>query len=188
MTAMLQMQTGISLKLAQCAAIAAALALLSTFPSGAQAQPRQMAQVFFLHDTGKGMPEAVAVARTIPGTASVLKNALIALFKGPTEEERAKGLSAYFSPETVEDYNTECQKKRDAGTLKPLGRYFIGATILHDGTAVIDFRPDAMCYLENTPGNASRVMEPIERTARQFPSVKDVQYSINGKRVGGWDA
>lgn len=178
----------ISLKLAQCATTVAALALLSIFSCGAQAQPGKTVQVFFLHDTGKGLPEAVAVSRTITGTANVLKNALIALFKGPADEEKARGLSAFFSPETVEDYNTECQKKRDAGALKPLGRYFIGATILRDGTAVIDFRPDAMCYLENTPGSAYRVMEPIERTARQFTSVKDVQYSIDGKRIEGWDA
>jgi len=183
------MRPEISLKVARRAAIGAALALLWFFPCAALAGSGKTVSVFFLRETGAtGLPEAVAVLRTIPGTTSVLKNALIALFKGPTEEERRTGLSAAFSPESVADYNTECQKKRDAKTLKPLGRYFIGATIERDGTAVIDFQPDAMCYLENTPGNSYLVMEPIEKTAKQFPSVKDVQYSIRGKRITGWDA
>lgn len=174
---------------ARRAAMGAVLALLWLFPCAALAGKGITVSVFFMREAGAGaLAEAVAVLRTIPGTKSVLKNALIALFKGPTEEERRAGLSAAFSPESVADYNTECQRKRDEKTLKSLGRYFIGATIDRDGTAVIDFQPDAMCYLENTPGNSYLVMESIERTAKQFPSVKDVQYSIRGKRITGWDA
>lgn len=146
-------------------------------------------KLFFVGSSmGGSPPQIVAVERKVDSALNVLDLALKELLKGPTDEEKRMGLSSRFFPGDVADYNTDCQIKRDLKVLKPLRDYYLGVRIGKDGIAVIDFKKDAMCYLENTPANSYEVMEPIRQTATQFKSVKDVQYSIEGKVIEGWDA
>lgn len=168
--------------------ILAAIILILSMNSTSAGQNTPVKLFFLKNISGSNFPETVAVERQLPKGGLILTTTMKELFKGPNKEEAAKGLFSTFFPKDVADYNTECQKKRDKKTLRPLGSYFIAAKIDANKTAIIDFKPDAMCYLQNTPANSYSVMKPIEKTATQFEEVESVIYSINGKIIEGWDA
>lgn len=116
---------------------------------------------------GNGCDTGEFVTRKIPRTTQVADEALRQLFAGPTAGEKAKGMEAIPS----------------------LSDYYIGLTI-KKGIAIVNFRPGAEEYLHVSGPICmqNQVLMPIKKTLKQFPSIKDVDYAINGKIIEEWDA
>ena len=93
--------------------------------------------------------------------------ALRLLFAGPTDAEKAKGMES----------------------LAPLGDYYLGVSIKR-GVATVNFKPGAEKYLYVLGPNCrqEQVLTPIANTLKRFPSIKKVDYAINGKVIEEWDA
>jgi spore germination protein GerM len=144
-------------------------------------------KVFFIHENRMPSDVFVPVNRQISKTAAILDLTLRELLKGPTEKEKDTGLRCGFFPDSVIDFDTDCISLRDSKNLKPLIDYYIGVNI-RDGVAIVNFKPEGMCYLQQTASQWSVVGGLIERTAKQFRSVQEVQFAIEGKVVEGWDA
>lgn len=125
----------------------------------------------------------VAAARRIPQTRRVADAALRELFKGVNDEERKRGLFSAYSVESMITGRDECSRK----IIKPLLAYYIGVSI-KNGVATVNFRKPAGCYLETTIAMANAVMMPIDRTLRQFKSIKEVRYALDGEVITEWDA
>jgi len=64
---------------------------------------------------------------------------------------------------------------------------FQGVTI-SGGVARLDFRPEALTYLNSAACMQQTFKAPIEKTLKEFPTVQRVEYSINGKLFEEWDA
>ena len=97
------------------------------------------------------------VERTVPYTAGVAQAALKQLLMGPTDEEKARGYGTTI-PEGV--------------TLKSVS--------IRDGTAYAEFDE----ALERAVGGSCRVTairSQITQTLKQFPTVKNVVISIDGR-------
>jgi spore germination protein GerM len=107
------------------------------------------------------------VTRKIPSTKAVADTALRQLFAGPTSDEQTRGMQG----------------------IEPLGDYYIGVTV-RKGTAIVNFRRGAEQYLHVTGPICIQdsVLTPIVKTLRQFPTIRNVDYAINGKIIEGWDA
>ncbi len=98
------------------------------------------------------------VERTIEKTEAVARAALEELLKGPTSDEKAMG---YFT-----NLNKEGVK--------------IQSLVIEDGTARVDFSEE----LEFQVGGSCRVAAiraEIRETLKQFPTVENVEISINGR-------
>lgn len=118
-----------------------------------------------------------AVTRTIPKTSSVADATLRLLFQGTTPQEEALGYSANF------DWDTDGMGE----PLEPLLSYYRGVTVVN-GMATVKFTGGAMAYLNNTACMQAAVKAPIFDTLMQFPSVKNVQFSVDGEIITEWDA
>jgi len=98
-----------------------------------------------------------AVERNIPKTEAIARATIEELLKGPTESEIKKGYFTNINPEVkIQSLNIE------------------------NGTAKIDFDEN----LEKGVGGSCKVTSirsEITNTLKQFPTVKDVAISINGK-------
>jgi spore germination protein GerM len=105
--------------------------------------------------------QRVAVRRSVPATPAVLRAALEALLEGPTEEERARGLTSWFSGET-------------AGML-------LAASIDDDGHATVDFA-DFSGIIPNASASAGSAMllGELDATVFQFDAVRSVEYRFEG--------
>ena len=108
--------------------------------------------------------------RVIPKTSAVADAALRELFGGVTERERAQGLTSSF----------------DVFERTLLSSYK-GISIAY-GVATVKFDAAAMAYLNGAACMQMSVKAPMERTLLQFPSIKKVQYSVDGEIVTEWDA
>jgi len=108
------------------------------------------------------------VTRIIPKTSAVADATLKALFTGPTPAEQEKGAHTMYA-------------------LSALGEYYLGVTV-RDGVAIVNFKPDALKYLNAAAGTQLQVKAAIEATLKHFSSVKSVEYSIDGKIYTEWDA
>jgi hypothetical protein len=100
-----------------------------------------------------------AVERSIPGTEAIAEAAIGQLLQGPTMQEREKS------------YGTEI----------PAGAKLKGVTI-DKGVATADFNADL-----NRAAGACRITAiraQIERTLRQFPTVKKVVITVDGQTKG----
>ncbi len=101
--------------------------------------------------------------RTVP-TPRVLTGALEELLKGPTAEERAAGVTSYlFSAET-------------AGMLRSVA--------IRDGVAHVDFH-DLRPVIPKGPTSCgtTSLLNQLDTTATQFPTVHTARYSINGSEA-----
>lgn len=118
------------------------------------------------------------VRRTIPQTPAVADAALRLLFAGPLPEELAQGVLSTFG-------SAPWSAEQD---IKPLGDYYRSITLQPDGTAVVDFTRAALTYLNGPACAQQAVKAPIIRTLKQFPAIRDVQFSIDGMIWTEWDA
>lgn len=121
------------------------------------------------------------VKRIVPYTLQTADTALRELFKGPTEEEKASGLSSTFEP------NMALAVVFVEGEIQPLGTYYRGVSIKNK-TAVIDFDREALAYLNSPACLQAAVKSPMIQTLLQFPTIKQVEFSIDGEIYTEWDA
>lgn len=150
--------------------LALGLALAACGPNDADSTPEPpddaattTVQVHFTRNE-----EPVAVARNVPETPRVLRAALEAQLRGPTAEERAAGLSSFFSEATV-------------GMLNQVA-------LDEAGRAIIDFQ-DLRPVIPNASSSAGSQMflGELNATVFQFPNVRSVEYRINGSCEIFWE-
>lgn len=112
-------------------------------------------------NTGANCSRVVALRRTVRGPA-VLRGALKALLAGPTAAERARGYGGWFSRTTA-------------------GR--LNGVRVAAGVAYVDFR-DFRRVIPNASSScgSALLLAQLDRTARQFPSVRAAVYSFDGNR------
>jgi spore germination protein GerM len=140
----------------------AVLALASI--SFAQKTATMKIKVFFHHEKlNRDMQDctkAFPTIRTIPKTKAVARAALDELFKGVTEEEKAKGFWS-FDPEST------------TGIVKSLN--------VKNGAAYLNFTKRAFETLGNATTSCGAGFFPmVEGTLTQFPSIKKVYYAVEG--------
>lgn len=98
------------------------------------------------------------------------------LLRGPTAEERARGLEDPFGPSMSQGKNTG-----------RLGDYLHGVRV-EGRHAVLDFAPGGMDWLNNTACVQEAVKTAIERTLGEAFGIERVDYAIDGRIVAEWDA
>lgn len=113
--------------------------------------------------------DPIAVSRSVPSPSSTMDNALRMLFAGPTDdEERLAGA-------------------RTSDDLSDLRTFYLGVS-QENGTAIVNFRPEALMILNSAAARQLLAKAPIEHTLLQFNGITDVQYAIDGKIFDAWDA
>lgn len=105
------------------------------------------------------------VNRKIPATRRLADAALRLLFAGPNAEEQAKGMIG----------------------LAPLGDYYLGVTI-KGRTAILNFSAAGEDHIHGTACELEQMATPIEKTLRQFRTIRWIQFAIDGKIIEEWDA
>ena len=136
-------------------------------------------------DVAKDCKCTNAVTRIVPKTESVARAALEGLIKGPTQEEKDRGLSSVIATEgVVKEYKEKAPKLFQGGD--PLDikgdRVEILGLRIENGVAYIDFSKEVLIYGTITAscgGNA--FISSVENTLTQFSSVKEVKISIEGE-------
>lgn len=122
---------------------------------------RALVQVFVPRGTSADCGRVFALPRRVVRPA-VLTGAMRALVAGPTSAERARGYGGWFS-------------SRTAGSVRSVR--------IARGVAHVDFRnfsrviPNA-----STSCGSTLLLAQLDRTARQFPTVRRTIYSFDGSR------
>ena len=122
----------------------------------------------------------IHVETTIPGDFDSLDSILWALFT-LSDQAKDSSLSNPFLPSSI---------KSTSGFqgAEPLAAYFRGAN-LKRRKASVHFSGEAMRYLNNTVSIQSFVKGSIEGTIQKnFRSVKEIKYIVDGKVITDWDA
>lgn len=127
-------------------------------PSPRPGAPTTTVGLFFSPVTLGDCTEVRRVDRAVPATRAVAAAALEALFAGPTEQERAQGAGG-FGPAT-------------AGLLRSVR--------VADGTAFVDLRADLFPSWATTSCGMGIFGATTGQTLRQFPTVQDVVYALDG--------
>ncbi len=140
-------------------------------------------KLYFPKDDPNAEIELVAVERTVKRTNRVADAVVRELLKGVNETERKKGLTSVYAVKDIVTGREECGSEK----MKPLAAYFLGVSV-KKGTAVVNFRPEAECYLQSAITMMNFVMDPIDKTLKQFKSIKTVEYALDGKVITEWDA
>jgi hypothetical protein len=114
----------------------------------------------FFHCDATADGELVALYRHVADSGGVLKASLTALLGGPNTAETNARITSWFSAETAE---------------------MLRSVNLEGGHAVVDFRDlrDAIPNASTSAGSA-RLLEELDATVFQFPSVTTAEYRING--------
>ncbi len=114
----------------------------------------QFADIFFVQGNGYAIPVVVAV----PAGPALARNAILALIAGPTETQRADGLSSSVPPDTV----------------------LLGLTI-RDGLALVDLSRQ----FESGGGTFSMTarLAQVVYTLTQFSTVDEVEFWLEGQAV-----
>lgn len=130
------------------------------------AQKAQTMQVKLFFHNEKLNPEmedcnkVFPTTRTIPKTAGVARAVLDELFKGVTEDEKAKGFWSF-------------DREATTGVVKSLN--------VKNGAAYLNFTNRAFETLGNaTTSCGSGFFATIEETLQQFPTIKKVYYAVEG--------
>lgn len=71
--------------------------------------------------------------------------------------------------------------------LTKLQPHYLGVSI-SNSIATVNFKPAAMAYLDGPICMQRSFKTPIEKTLLQFPTIKEVNYSIDGQVVREWSA
>jgi spore germination protein GerM len=152
------------------------LLILLIVPVAAGQSPQTTSvKVFFSNDSlvpggedckGKVFP----VTRVVPKTAAVARAALEQLLGGPTESEKAKGYTSFFTEETKSVLLSVKVKNR---------------------TAYVNFKDlTAFPNLGNatTSCGSTHFFAQLDKTLMQFPGIKHVFYAIEGdpEAFYGW--
>lgn len=141
--------------------VLALLALATACPAAAQTKPttgeQQGMKVFFY----KG-DELVAVEREIPAGGQMVEFTILELLKGPTEEERAGGLTTDI-PEGVKMYYTS--RSND-------GKEF-GVNLSRE-----------LLALQGNPKKAERALAQLERTIREASGAEKVEITVASDAAG----
>jgi hypothetical protein len=122
--------------------------------TGTTAPDQREVAAFFLRGE-----ELAAVTRSVPSTTGPLRAALEQLLGGPTEAERADGLSSLLAAD-------------GAGLLRGVS--------LSDGRAVVDFAPGVLGNGASTSTGSGLLLEQLNGTVFQFPIVSSVEYRLGG--------
>lgn len=104
--------------------------------------------------------ELVPVTRTVPATTGVLRASLEQLLIGPTETERASRLRSLLSEDA-------------AGRLRDV-------TIDGNGNVVVDFNRQVVSNGAGTSAGSTALLEQLNATVFQFPTVSSVEYRTDG--------
>ena len=104
--------------------------------------------------------KAFPTARTIPKTTAPARAALDELFKGVTEEEKAKGFWSF-------------DREATTGIVKSLN--------VKNKAAYLNFTKRAFETLGNATTSCGGAFFPmVEKTLTQFPTIKKVYYAVEG--------
>jgi len=112
--------------------------------------------------------QVFAVTRRIPKTTAVAKATLEELFKGPTEAEKNKGYSSFFSEDT-KSILISVKVKRGAAFVNLKGE-------------VVEKLGSATTSCGGNAYDAS-----LEKTLKQFPSIKKIFFAIEGSPADYYD-
>jgi len=109
-----------------------------------------------------------AVTRRVPKTRAVARAALEELFKGVTAEEKAKDFYSTFSEES---------------------KSILIKLNIKRGAAYINFRENTKDILNGASSScgSEAFFAQVEKTLKQFPTVKKVFYAIEGKPEDFYD-
>ena len=130
-----------------------------------QGKEKMMIKVYFLASTNienlDDCAKVRAVTRTIPKTKLVAKAALEELFKGPTKEEEKMGLSSVFSEYT---------------------KSILLSVKIKNGAAYVNLDGSVIEKLGNatTSCGGAGYDAAVEKTLKQFPTIKKIFFAING--------
>jgi spore germination protein GerM len=116
-------------------------------------------QVYLIRLDNDGTLAAAKVERTLAQSDTPMQDALEAVLKGPTADE----------------------KNRKLMSLLPAGVKILGATV-RGSTAYIDFSEEFMFNTYGVEGYAGQLRQVVW-TATEFGNVKDVQILIDGRRI-----
>lgn len=108
-------------------------------------------------DSGFSCNEVLPVERKIVKTKAVARAALEELFKGPTEKEKKEGYFTSINP------GVKIQKLN-----------------IENGVARVDFN-ETLEFQVGGSCKVSAIRAQITQTLKQFPTVKEVIISINGR-------
>ena len=107
----------------------------------------------------------VAVERTVARAGP--EAALAALVAGPTPEERARGLSSWFSDATVD---------------------VLGSVERRDGLLVVDFTGlDRLIPGAGSSAGSAQLLATLDSTVFQFPAIDSVEYRLDGSCEAFWE-
>lgn len=119
---------------------------------------KRSASIFFAIVQSNGKITRKAVKREMEKTDSPLSDCIQALLKGPTLEEAKKGIRSFIPPDTK----------------------LLSAHVEH-GTAVINFSEDFQFNRYGIEAYYAQLSQ-IVFTASEFPTVKSVQFLIDGQK------
>lgn len=132
-----------------------------SLPPAPAAPGSMVVKAYFTCDpTAQAAPGPAPVERVVPRSTGVLAASLGALLAGPTAEERAAGLTSWFSEET-------------AGLLRGVR--------IDDGHAVVDLGdlPSVIPGASSSAGSALLLSE-LDATVFQFATVQTAEYRLQG--------
>lgn len=132
-------------------------------PAPATPAEERTIELYFSH-----AESTAVVSRSVADTAPPLALALNELLRGPSEEERRRGITSWFSAET-------------AGLLRTV-------ELAADGSATIDFTglPGAIPGASSSAGS-EQLLESLRRTTFQFPDVQSAEYRLDGSCEAFWN-
>lgn len=144
-------------------ATAASTPTATVEPQAPDSQATITIVVYFTRDE-----RPVSVQRTVPATHEILRVAILELLKGPTPEERADGITSFFSDRT-------------AGMLND-------ATVDERGHAVVDFK-DLRPVIPNasTSAGSTILLGELNSTVFAIPTLESVEYRIDGRCDVFWE-
>ncbi len=124
-------------------------------------QDSMTVQVFFTTSQTAGQNDfdckyLESVTKKVPKSAGVARAALVALLAGPNTEDKSKGFDTAINPDVK-----------------------INSLSIDDGVAKVDFN-EQLQYQVGGSCRVSTIREQIEKTLKQFPTVKSVVISVNG--------
>ncbi len=128
-------------------------------------KPEEMAlNVYFsnseMNPNMQNCGQVFPVERVVAKTQQTAKAALLQLFSGPTDVEKANGYASWFSPQT-------------AGILESVN--------IKDGIAYVNLKHDFTSIISGVSSSCggAEFLGEMTQTLKQFPTIKDVVFAID---------